>query len=163
RSFELAPPGDVPQHEEYLLCSARWLGAQKRLGPGGDGGIRFAVYAPHARAVEVRMATLTRLCDGASLVTPEVAGSDERATRSTVRGVIGGGHVADDDSGAHPAWGPFPLRRRADGVWESDPDDPRLARFALFDHAPYMFRVTRDDGSIVYRTDLYSRCQIGYG
>ena len=42
-------------------------------------------------------------------------------------------------------------------------DDPALADFAGFDHTPYMFRITRDDGSIAYRTDLYSRCQIGGG
>ena len=26
-----------------------------------------------------------------------------------------------------------------------------------------MFRITKDDGSVAYRTDLYSRCQIGSG
>ena len=30
-------------------------------------------------------------------------------------------------------------------------------------HTLYLFRITREDGSVAYRTDLYSRCQIGSG
>ncbi len=78
-------------------------------------------------------------------------------------GLIRGGYVHDDGDGAHPSIGPFPMTRDADGVWATDPEDPRLASFAAFDHLPYIFRITRDDGSVRYRTDLYARCQIGAG
>ena len=59
----------------------------------------------------------------------------------------------------------FRLKKRADGsgIWESDPADPALADFVRWDHQLYMFRIRKDDGSVVYRTDLYSRCQIGSG
>src|SRR5208282_164415 len=57
----------------------------------------------------------------------------------------------------------FPMTRFDDGVWVTDENDPRLAGFAEFDHKPYMFRVTKDNGRVVYRTDLYSRCQVGSG
>src|SRR5258708_11721713 len=55
------------------------------------------------------------------------------------------------------------MERTTDGVWATRPHDPALTDFRKFDHAPYMFRVTKDSGKIVYRTDLFSRCQIGYG
>ncbi len=29
--------------------------------------------------------------------------------------------------------------------------------------SPYIFRITKDDGQVAYRTDLYARCQIGAG
>ncbi len=59
----------------------------------------------------------------------------------------------------------FKLTKRTDGsgIWESDPEDPALANFAQWDHQLYMFRIRKDDGSVAYRTDLYSRCQIGSG
>ena len=55
---------------------------------------------------------------------------------------------------------PIPI---GSGIWESDPADPALADFVRWDHQLYMFRIRKDDGSVVYRTDLYSRCQIGSG
>ncbi|MFO1119444.1 MAG: hypothetical protein U1E38_04775 [Rhodospirillales bacterium] len=57
----------------------------------------------------------------------------------------------------------FPMTRGEDGVWSTDPADPALAGYAGFDHTAYMFRITKDNGSVAYRTDLYSRCQIGNG
>src|SRR5262249_2375150 len=63
----------------------------------------------------------------------------------------------------HPEWTPFPLTRGAGGVWESDPQQPELRTFETFNHVPYMFRICKDDGTLAYRTDLHSRCQIGYG
>ena len=78
-----------------------------------------------------------------------------------VRGEVEGGYIWNDGRGVSAA---HPLRRGDDGVWSADPfTDPTLADFASFDHTPYMFRIRRDDGSVAYRTDLYSRCQIGSG
>jgi 1,4-alpha-glucan branching enzyme len=58
----------------------------------------------------------------------------------------------------------YPMHRGADGVWETDVADAvELTSYHDFDHRPYMYRVTREDGSVRYRTDLYSRCQMGSG
>lgn len=58
----------------------------------------------------------------------------------------------------------YPMQRGDDGVWETPSDElEALADFQSFDHQPYMYRVTREDGSVAYRTDIYSRCQIGSG
>jgi 1,4-alpha-glucan branching enzyme len=70
------------------------------------------------------------------------------------------GYIWSDGGGAKHA---FKLTKKADGsgVWESDPADPALSDFRRWDHQLYMFRIRKDDGSVAYRTDLYSRCQIG--
>ena len=78
-----------------------------------------------------------------------------------VRGETAGGYIWNDGGGVTAT---IPLRRGEAGIWTTDvADDAALGDFAGFDHTPYMFRITRDDGSIAYRTDLYSRCQIGSG
>ena len=46
---------------------------------------------------------------------------------------------------------------------ETDLAEAMLPKFEDWDHRPYMYRIVRSDSSIVYRTDLYSRCQVGYG
>lgn len=168
RSFHLAARasnGSI-QHEFYYLNQSRRLGAQKFFGDGKGvtPGIRFAVWAPNAKAVEVYIGNLWSKSDShrRSLIDPNID-RGSRATRSVPRPHIWGGYIGDDGAGSHPNWGPFQLYKHADGVWLSDPDDPHLVDFLKFDHAPYMFRVIKDDGTIVYRTDLYSRCQIGGG
>lgn len=83
------------------------------------------------------------------------------ANVEVVRGEATGGYIWSDGRGVTAT---HPLRRGDDGIWSAEPSsDPAFADFAAFDHTPYMFRVTRDDGSVVFRTDLYSRCQIGHG
>ncbi len=78
-----------------------------------------------------------------------------------MRGETTGGYIWNDGRGVTAT---IPMRRGEAGIWSTDvADDPSLAEFAGFDHTPYMFRVTREDGSIAYRTDLYARCQIGGG
>lgn len=69
------------------------------------------------------------------------------------------GYIADDGTGIHPDFPPISLSRGKDGVWESE----ILPDFSEYDHRPYMFRITKEGGQIAYRTDLYSRCQIGSG
>jgi 1,4-alpha-glucan branching enzyme len=72
-----------------------------------------------------------------------------------------GGYIWPDGRGETAR---YPMQQGPDGVWTVD--GTTLADLALFTdhgHRPYMFRVTKDDGSIAYRTDLYSRCQIGSG
>lgn len=143
----------APQQERYHLTHCRRLGANKVRRADGSTGIRFAVWAPNARNVEVVMGAIWDRNDPArtpaagSLPVPDIAG----------------GYVSDDGAGIRAGIGPFRMTRDGDGVWETDPDDPALRDFSAFDHKPYMFRVTREDGTVAYRTDLYSRCQIGSG
>lgn len=71
------------------------------------------------------------------------------------------GYIFPDGRGVQRT---FPMQRDDEGIWSTSPaQSPDLSDFSRFDHEPYMFRITKDDGSIAYRTDLYSRCQIGSG
>lgn len=158
RSFELQD-GPAVQVESYRLNWARLLGAQKVYGDGWDRPrIRFSVWAPQARNVEVVMADLWERGDGSNF---DLARSP--ALRPARASELSGGYIADSGEGTLAAWGPFSMTVDALGIWQTSLDDPALIDFTKFDHAPYMFRVTQDDGSVKYRTDLYSRCQIGFG
>jgi len=55
------------------------------------------------------------------------------------------------------------MKRDEGGIWQTDPDDKALADFETWVGRCYMFRITRDDGSVAYRSDLYSRSQCGTG
>lgn len=139
RSFVPEEGGGV---ERYILNLSRWLGANKEHRDGQDKpGIRFAVWAPNAQQIEV------------------VFGDRES------------GYIADNGFGVAPNLantedpiGPLLLQKESGGIWGSRvEDEPLLEDFSLFDHQPYMFRVTKENGQVAYRTDLYSRCQIGSG
>jgi 1,4-alpha-glucan branching enzyme len=143
------------QTERYYLTHCRRLGANKLVVEGQPRpAIRFAVWAPNARNVElVRGAVDGELSEG--------------RPRVFVDRTLRGGYIANDDTGVSAT---IPMHRGDDGIWSTDvADAPELANFSDFDqtpgfdHTPYMFRITKDDGSIAYRTDLYSRCQIGSG
>jgi 1,4-alpha-glucan branching enzyme len=156
RSFTLdrAASDAAPQREHYYLIYSRRLGAQKHCAKGRQNdGIRFAVWAPNAQKVEVVMGTLWDL-DNPKRTPAQKPLPVQR---------LGGGYIADDGTGVRADLGPFPMTRLGDGVWVTDENDPRLADFAKFDHKPYMFRITKDNGRVAYRTDLYSRCQVGSG
>jgi 1,4-alpha-glucan branching enzyme len=155
RAFGLRPrDGDAVQQEHYYLTHNRRLGAQKhrRAGTTND-GIRFSVWAPNARKVEVVFGTFFDVND------PERVPREDSLPATSVAG----GYIADDSQGMHPKRGPFSMTRGDDGVWVTDENDPRLADFAAFDHKPYMYRITKDDGTVAYKSDLYSRCQVGSG
>jgi 1,4-alpha-glucan branching enzyme len=78
-----------------------------------------------------------------------------------VQGEREGGYIWNDGRGVVDV---FPMRRGDDDVWTTDSTtSPALADFTRFRHQPYMFRVTKEGGSVAYRTDPYSRCQIGSG
>lgn len=129
RLFTLRAAG---QAERYYLTHCRRLGANKLSVAGQPApAIRFAVWAPNARNVEL------------------------------VRGEPAGGYIWNDGRGVTAT---LPMHRAEDGVWTTQVGDaPELTSFAAFDHTLYLFRITREDGSVAYRTDLYSRCQIGSG
>ena len=135
RSFTLAVTQS--QTQEYFLTYLRRLGANKVILPGAaEPGIRFAVWAPNALQVEV------------------------------VFGGLKTGYIDDAGGGTTSAAGAFPMTKDgATGIWSVDSGTcPALGTFAQRDHAaPYMFKVTGDDGRVRYRTDLHSRCQVGRG
>jgi 1,4-alpha-glucan branching enzyme len=133
RSFVLQDEPDAEQR--YYLTHIRRLGSQRSWIPGQDEpGIRFSVWAPHAQKVEV------------------VFGRREIA------------YIADDGTGIDPNMPVVPMRSGKDGLWVAGPqEDPVLSRFSEFTGAPYMFRITKEDGQVAYRTDLYSRAQLGLG
>jgi 1,4-alpha-glucan branching enzyme len=120
---------DPAKEQRYYLTHLRRLGANKHV-LGGATGIRFAVWAPNAAAVEV------------------VIGDQDS------------GYISSDGAGITET---FPMWRDRHGVWKTDQEFSDSHRFSDFDHRPYMFRITNEQGRIVYRTDLYSRCQIGRG
>ena len=123
------------REERYHLTWSRWLGANKyRPAGAAQDAMRFSVWAPNAQAVEVVFGDMTS------------------------------GYIADNGHGMASALGRYPMHKRGDGIWETDAaTTPVLADFRTFDHRPYMFRVTKDNGEVALRTDLYSRCQIGIG
>lgn len=144
RTFTLRAGG---QTERYYLTHCRRLGANKLVHNGGT-AIRFACWAPNAQNVELIRGTM----EG-----PLSQGRVGIFVVDTMRG----GYVWNDGRGISAT---IPMHRGDDGVWSTDvADSPALANFAGFDHTLYLFRITRDDGSVVYRTDLYSRCQCGSG
>ena len=123
------------QTERYYLTQCRRLGANKVWAAGQPGpALRFAVWAPNARSVEV------------------------------VFGTRDSGYIYPDGRGIDSLLPQVALTNESDGVWAADGRSiAALADYAAFAHRPYMFRVTKDDGTVAYRTDLYSRCQIGSG
>jgi 1,4-alpha-glucan branching enzyme len=133
RSFQLTNEPNAIQR--YYLTHVRRLGARKlQAAADSEPGLRFAVWAPHAQAVEVVFAR------------------------------AGFPYIADDGSGIDPDRPVIALQRGDDGVWSAGPQQaPELARFRDFAGAPYMYRIRREDGSIAYRTDLHSRGQAGSG
>lgn len=70
------------------------------------------------------------------------------------------GYVADDGTGTLRS---LPMLAGEAGIWRVGPEDPNLTDFSALVGTPYMFRVTKDDGTIAYRTDMYSLMQIGRG
>jgi 1,4-alpha-glucan branching enzyme len=72
------------------------------------------------------------------------------------------GYIADTGVGEDTSRPRLPLSRLGDGTWQTN-GASSLADFTAFDRLPYMFRVTKADGQVVYKTDIYSRCQMGKG
>ncbi len=144
-----------PEMEEMLRVLPFMLGAQKVYRPDGPPRLRFGVYSPNARKVEVVFPLLWNGKDpGRKPITRE---------NPVPMADVYGAYVADDGFGIDPAKPVLELQRDASGCWFSKPDDPRLANFADWVDMPYMLRVTKDDGTTAYRSDIYSRGQLGGG
>jgi 1,4-alpha-glucan branching enzyme len=69
------------------------------------------------------------------------------------------GYIANDNTGIDLTQPVVPLSRLADGIWEGGPQGD----FETFKSQPYMYRIVNAQGCTVYRTDIFSRSQIGKG
>ncbi|HEY8034846.1 MAG TPA: alpha-amylase family glycosyl hydrolase [Methylobacter sp.] len=69
------------------------------------------------------------------------------------------GYIADDGTGIDPVQPVVALSRLSDGIWEGGP----RGDYETFKSLPYMYRIRNAQGQIVYRTDIFSRSQIGKG
>jgi 1,4-alpha-glucan branching enzyme len=122
--------GAATRVERYYLTYGRRLGANKRFAAGSPtAGLRFAVWAPNARTVEVIFANAAN------------------------------GYIANDGIGIDPTQPVVALSHLADGIWEGGPQGD----FEIFKSLPYMYRIVNAQGQTVYRTDIFSRSQIGKG
>jgi 1,4-alpha-glucan branching enzyme len=138
RTFVLA--ADEPR-QEYWFVTGRRFGAQKFFQQGSARpAIRFAVWAPHAKNVEVVFAPF-----------------------DVARGVPTG-YIADDGTGIDPTAPVVPLVSAGGGIWESDiTQTPALANFDNYVYRLYMFRITNEQGRQTYKVDIFSRNQVGRG
>ncbi|RZU40341.1 alpha-amylase family glycosyl hydrolase [Edaphobacter modestus] len=70
-----------------------------------------------------------------------------------------GGYIANSGDGIDTAHTAVSLTRSSDGIWEGSPE----GTFETFKSAAYMYRITNAQGNTVYRTDIFSRSQMGKG
>jgi 1,4-alpha-glucan branching enzyme len=156
-SFVLQPDGANPE-AVYRLSVGRWLGAQKWYGADGERPqLRFAVWAPNAQKVDV---VLGKTWHKSAARTKSALNPPGRLVQVPFDEICGG-YIANDGFGELTSHAPIPMAQQAGGVWISD-SSPSLP-FDEYDHRPYMYRIIKDSGAIVYRTDIHSRCQIGGG
>lgn len=132
--FTLAVDGAKPRTQRYYLTLGRRLGANKCFDkPGGAPRLRFAVWAPNAQRVEA------------------VFGRNEH------------GYISDSGVGIDRSRPALSLARSAsepwDGIWEGETKEDFETLLGL----PYLYRILNAQGRIVYRTDIFSRSQIGKG
>jgi 1,4-alpha-glucan branching enzyme len=69
------------------------------------------------------------------------------------------GYIANDGTGVDPAQPVVALSRLTDGIWEGGPQGD----FETFKGLPYMYQILNAQGQTVYRTDIFSRSQLGKG
>jgi 1,4-alpha-glucan branching enzyme len=127
--------------QDYWFATGRRFGAQKYVSPGSAiPGIRFAVWAPHAKNVEVVFAPFD-----VTVGTPT-------------------GYVADDGTGIDLAAAVVPLISKGNSIWESDiAAMPALANFNSYMNRLYMYRITNEQGAKTCKVDIFSRNQVGHG
>jgi 1,4-alpha-glucan branching enzyme len=69
------------------------------------------------------------------------------------------GYISDAGTGIDAARPIVALSRSPDGIWEGNPP----GSFQAFMNAPYMYRIRNAQNQLTYRTDIFSRSQIGKG
>jgi 1,4-alpha-glucan branching enzyme len=140
RTFILRAAG---QAESYWLTTGRRFGAQKVYRAGATSpAIRFSIWAPNAQTVEVVFSRF-----------------DAKQFSS--------GYIDDDGNGIDTSVGEsgaFPLFAQGSGIFATDlTRSPALADYDTFSQRLYMFRITNEQGERHYKTDLWSRNQVGRG
>jgi 1,4-alpha-glucan branching enzyme len=129
RQFRL-DKGRGAQVERYFLTYGRRLGANKHFAAGGaTPGLRFGIWAPNAKKVEVIFADPAK------------------------------GYIAENGTGIDPNQPVVALSKLTDGIWEGG----LAGDFEKFKSIPYMYRIVNAQCQTVYRTDIFSRSQIGRG
>ncbi len=68
------------------------------------------------------------------------------------------GYIGDQGEGIDPEAPVIPLQSKPGGIWEG-----AAPAFRSWQHRPYMFRVTNEQGGVRYKVDIYSRYQAGCG
>jgi 1,4-alpha-glucan branching enzyme len=69
------------------------------------------------------------------------------------------GYISDTGQGIDPTQPVVSLTKGADDIWEGQPPGD----FETYKSLPYMYRIENEMGQTVFRTDIYSRSQIGRG
>ena len=69
------------------------------------------------------------------------------------------GYIANDGHGIDPSRPPLSMTKGSDGIWQT----AVIPDFVAHEGLPYMYRITNSQGRTVYRTDIFSRQQIGRG
>lgn len=138
RTFTLS---STPVVQEYWFANGRRFGAQKWTPPGtGLTGLRFCLWAPHAKAVDVVFAPF-----------------------DTTSGTPSG-YIADDGTGIDPTIPAIHLASAGDGLWQTDGSQSSLLTdFNALMNRLYMFRITNEQGDVTYKVDIFSRNQVGRG
>jgi 1,4-alpha-glucan branching enzyme len=78
---------------------------------------------------------------------------------SVVFGKTDSGYIYHDGRGIDTSKPEFVLRRAKHGIWESEV----IPSFETYMSLPYMYKIVNAQEHVVYRTDIYSRSQIGSG
>jgi 1,4-alpha-glucan branching enzyme len=127
---------------------------QFRLHSGGTPGQIERYYFTYGR----RLGANKRFAGGA----PGLRFGVWAPNAQTVQAVFGRsdhGYIANDGAGIDPALPVVVLSPSSDGIWEGAPQ----GHFDTFKSLPYMYRIVNAQGQTVYRTDIFSRSQIGRG
>jgi len=152
RDLALGPTAPAAVEATFTLTTHHFLGAV----PAGQTGPPATDPANTADRANTAITTNTAGTTNAGAVVFRVWAPNARAVEVAFGGPSG--YVADDGYGEDPTRPRLPMTRRADGIWEATAE-----RSAARPGDYYLYRITREDGSIAWRTDLYSRQQSGGG
>jgi 1,4-alpha-glucan branching enzyme len=141
RTLELGPTAPAKVSATFTLSSQHFLGAVAGRSAGADGDASAAPAPAPAPADQILFRVWAPHARGV-----EVAFGGES------------GYIADDGQGEDVGAARLPMRPGPGGVWEAAADG-----FAGWAGRRYLYRVTREDGSVGWRTDMYSRQQAGGG
>jgi len=154
RTLTLGPDAPTHIHVAFTLSSHHFLGAVADAAKGPDAAEEAVASEEAGTSAEA----------GAEISDEE---ESERilfrvwAPHARAVEVVFGddsGYIAEDGAGEDTTLARLPMRSGPGGVWEASADG-----FADWTGRRYLYRVTREDGSVAWRTDMYSRQQSGAG